>query len=74
MNDHLTPLPATEPGRILLVDDDVSNLDVLNATLAGPNYRVFVARSGEDALDADALGVQGLHLRPGLRVGGGECH
>jgi eukaryotic-like serine/threonine-protein kinase len=49
MNDRLTPV-AEEAGRILLVDDDPSNLDVLRATLAGPQYRLFVARSGEEAL------------------------
>ena len=50
MNDQLTPAPADEAGRILLVDDDATNLDVLRETLAGPNYRLFVARSGEEAL------------------------
>jgi eukaryotic-like serine/threonine-protein kinase len=50
MNPQLTPVPAEEAGRILLVDDDATNLDVLRATLAGPSYRLFVARSGEDAL------------------------
>jgi eukaryotic-like serine/threonine-protein kinase len=49
MNDQLTPV-AEEAGRILLVDDDATNLDVLRETLAGPQYRLFVARSGEDAL------------------------
>ena len=52
MNDRLTPV-AEEAGRILLVDDDPSNLDVLRATLAGPQYRLFVARSGEEALKVD---------------------
>ena len=33
-----------------MVDDDATNLDVLRETLAGPHYRLFVARSGEDAL------------------------
>ena len=50
MTDQLTPAPAEEPGRILLVDDDATNLDVLRETLAGPQYRLFVARNGEDAL------------------------
>ena len=50
MNDQLTPVPTEEAGRILLVDDDATNLDVLRETLAGPNYRLFVARSGEEAL------------------------
>ena len=47
MSDRPTPSPADEPGRILLVDDDATNLDVLRETLAGPQYRLFVARNGE---------------------------
>ena len=39
-----------EPDRILLVDDDPTNLDVLRHALDGRGYRLFVARSGEDAL------------------------
>ncbi|RPH58329.1 MAG: response regulator [Acidobacteria bacterium] len=48
------PLPPTDDAnRILLVDDDPTNLDVLRQTLAGPNYRLFVARTGEDALKVE---------------------
>ena len=50
MTEQLTPVPAEEAGRILLVDDDATNLDILRQTLAGPQYRLFVARNGEDAL------------------------
>ena len=50
MNDQPTPVSADDAGRILLVDDEATNLDILRVTLAGPNYRLFVARSGEDAL------------------------
>jgi len=50
MNQPVTPVLAEEAGRVLLVDDDPTNLDVLRETLAGPNYRLFVALSGEDAL------------------------
>ena len=50
MSHQLTPVSTEEAGGILLVDDEVTNLDVLRQTLAGPNYRLFVARSGEDAL------------------------
>ena len=50
MSHQLTPDSAGEAGRILLVDDEPTNLDVLRETLAGPNYRLFVARSGEEAL------------------------
>ena len=50
MSDQLTPAAAGDAGRILLVDDEPTNLDILRETLAGPNYRLFVARSGEEAL------------------------
>jgi serine/threonine protein kinase/CheY-like chemotaxis protein/predicted ATPase len=50
MNDQRTPVSAEEAGRILLVDDEVTNLDIMRETLASSSYRLFVARSGEDAL------------------------
>jgi serine/threonine-protein kinase len=50
MNDRLTPVPGDDASRILLVDDEATNLDILRVTLAGPNYRLFVALTGEDAL------------------------
>ena len=50
MSDQLTPAAAGDAGRILLVDDEPTNLDILRETLAGPDYRLFVARSGEEAL------------------------
>ena len=50
MSDQLTPAASGDAGRILLVDDEPTNLDILRETLAGPNYRLFVARSGEEAL------------------------
>ena len=37
-------------GSILLVDDDASNLHVLYETLKGHDYRLLVAKSGEQAL------------------------
>jgi DNA-binding NtrC family response regulator len=43
--------PADDADRILLVDDDASNLDVLRHTLDGRGYRLYVSRSGEAALD-----------------------
>ena len=49
MNHQLTPVPE-EAGRILLVDDDATNLDVLRETLGGSSYHLFVARTGEEAL------------------------
>src|SRR4051794_34494424 len=45
-----TPL-AENADRILLVDDDVTNLDVLRHTLEGRGYRLFVTRSGESAIE-----------------------
>ncbi|MEO8591714.1 MAG: protein kinase [Candidatus Solibacter sp.] len=41
---------AEEPGRILLVDDDSNNLELLRNTLDGKGYRLFVARNGGEAL------------------------
>ena len=35
MSDQLTPAAAGDAGRILLVDDEPTNLDVLRETLAG---------------------------------------
>ena len=39
-----------EPERILLVDDNPTNLQVLFQTLEGRGYKLLVAKSGEDAL------------------------
>ena len=50
MSDQITPVSADDAGRILLVDDEATNLDVLRKTLTGQNYHLFVARSGEDAM------------------------
>jgi eukaryotic-like serine/threonine-protein kinase len=50
MSQSPTPVPAEDVSPILLVDDDATNLEVLRQTLAGANYRLFVARNGEDAL------------------------
>src|SRR6187551_3889671 len=43
--------PADDADRILLVDDDATNLDVLRHTLDGRGYRLFVTRSGESAIE-----------------------
>src|SRR6185437_14104513 len=43
--------PAEDADRILLVDDDATNLDMLRHTLDGRGYRLFVTRSGESALE-----------------------
>ena len=39
-----------EPVNILLVDDDSRNLDVLESILACPEYRLFRARTADEAL------------------------
>src|SRR3954465_6386947 len=48
--------PAEDADRILLVDDDPTNLDVLRHTLDGRGYRLFVTRSGESAIDVARRG------------------
>ena len=50
MNTTPAP-PAEDADRILLVDDDATNLDVLRHTLDGRGYRLFVTRSGESAIE-----------------------
>jgi len=47
-----TPVALTDDAdRILLVDDEATNLDVLRHALEGRGYRLFIARSGEAALE-----------------------
>jgi DNA-binding NtrC family response regulator len=43
--------PTEDADRILLVDDEVTNLDVLRHALEGRGYRLFIARSGETAIE-----------------------
>src|SRR3954464_15357943 len=50
MVNQPTPAPLEDDNRILLVDDDATNLDVLRQTLDGHGYRLYVARNGEDAI------------------------
>ena len=50
MNTTPAP-PVDDANRILLVDDDPTNLDVLRHTLDGQGYRLFVTRSGESAIE-----------------------
>ena len=49
--NRMPAAPAEDADRILLVDDDATNLDVLRHTLDGRGYRLFVTRSGESAID-----------------------
>lgn len=46
-----SPTAAEDADRILLVDDDATNLDVLRHTLDGRGYRLFVTKSGESAIE-----------------------
>ena len=62
MHNHPSPAVADETNRILLVDDDATNLDVLRKTLEGHDYRLFFARSGEDALKVARRAHPGLIL------------
>jgi len=62
MHNQPSPAPAEETNRILLVDDDATNLDVLRGTLEGHGYRLFFARSGEDALNVARRAHPGLIL------------
>lgn len=47
---HHTADQKPDPATILLVDDDPINLNVLFQALAGHDYRLLAARSGEEAL------------------------
>ena len=50
-SDPKRPIEEKEkPERILLVDDNSTNLQVLFQTLDGRGYKLFIAKSGEDAL------------------------
>jgi eukaryotic-like serine/threonine-protein kinase len=49
--DKTPPTLAGDADRILLVDDDATNLDVLRHALDGRGYRLFVTRNGESAVD-----------------------
>jgi len=52
MNDDrkISDAQAQEPDKILLVDDNATNLQVLHETLGGRGYRLLVAKNGEGAL------------------------
>jgi len=49
MTEPVAP-PAEEPARVLLVDDEPTNIDILRQALNGRGYRLLVATSGDDAL------------------------
>jgi DNA-binding NtrC family response regulator len=43
--------PGEDADRILMVDDDPINLDILRHALDGRGYRLYVTRSGESAIE-----------------------
>jgi len=43
--------PSSSPARVLVVDDDIRNLELLEAYLSMEGHEVILARSGEEALD-----------------------
>ena len=49
MTSNITA-PPTDAVRVLLVDDDATNLSILHHTLAGRGYKLLAARSGDDAI------------------------
>ena len=51
MSPEAPPATGDEADRILLVDDDPTSLDILRSTLDGRGFRLFVARSGEGAIE-----------------------
>lgn len=53
---------AEDADRILLVDDDATNLEALRHALDGRGYRLFVTRSGESAIDVARRARPGLVL------------
>ena len=60
---------AGDADRILLVDDDPTNLDILRHTLNGHGYKLMVATSGEDALRVALRGRPSLVLLDVLMPG-----
>jgi two-component system sensor histidine kinase ChiS len=51
MNNKMTlETKQQEPDKILLVDDNATNLQVLHQTLDGRGFRLLVAKNGESAL------------------------
>jgi two-component system sensor histidine kinase ChiS len=49
-NEKKSESQKQEPDKILLVDDNATNLQVLHETLDGRGYRLLVAKNGESAL------------------------
>ena len=54
--------PTADTVRVLLVDDDATNISVLHHTLNGRGYQLLAARSGEDAIKIAQRTQQALIL------------
>ncbi len=53
---------AREPARILLVDDNTTNLQLLHETLDGQGYKLLIAKNGKTALTIAAKALPSLIL------------
>ena len=51
MSPETAPASGGDADRILVVDDDATNIDILRQILGGRGYRLFVSTSGENALE-----------------------
>src|SRR5687767_1685058 len=49
MTANIAP-PVTDAVRVLIVDDDATNISILHQTLAGRGYQLLAARTGDDAI------------------------
>ena len=63
------PSASAEPDRILIVDDDPTNLQVLLQTLKGRGYKLLVAKSGEECLTIARSSGPGLILLDVMMAG-----
>jgi CheY-like chemotaxis protein len=52
MNDTISASEnsSNQPTKILLVDDNTTNLQLLNETLGGLGYKLLIAKNGKTAL------------------------
>jgi|WetSurMetagenome_2_1015567.scaffolds.fasta_scaffold136975_2 class 3 adenylate cyclase len=61
-DNHTAPGENQQPEQILLVDDNVTNLQVLHQTLDGRGYKILVAKNGAGALAIAAKAKPSLIL------------
>jgi two-component system sensor histidine kinase/response regulator len=57
MTTSIADAPAVHPGRVLVVDDEADNRDLLRDLLAAHGHQVVEAATGEEALRAAEAGV-----------------